>query len=594
MSIKDYERRKLKLKRLHSKTMDIVNSNIINSANVNVFERLIRPTSQLELMYRLSDYDRDGSPSQCYTKFKYNFNHGMNYNLVILCKTTEGNVFGLYTPKCSGYVERNDELKPFIFSVDEDIIIGNRFESSGNYVVGDFDEEQTGLLIDIEGYQWDLFADGHAYGRIITTIDNARKYHNIGYTMFTSYIAKDDNQLQFFLNYAEMEIYQIIDDIGYIEPNIIAEDNIDILKQLTFPIDQLELIQAFKSDEYYLNGKYNIGELHNIVVIVKSMSGKVFGICRKGYDISFYSVDLNEKYELFSSPKLTIGIKSIELKSGELCLKLALNKEKPSFGLYHNRSYIGFNDKNNLRNINIEEIIGDVKHDSTEFWHNNNYTHTYEFRWLEVDVYAIPPLRPTLITFDNANIIENLTIPFNKLRLAAVFTNDDYYITPGIKLKRNPNVLILIKTTTNFTFAIYKRNDKEAYFCSIDLNERYPLVNCMIFISLSYQTIKIKSDELYIDIVEDPVGCIQLKINNLFDDHELSEVIGRRSRRGIDRAYTLEDYDDSDEDSEEASAVYNNDIYGMSASTYYGLFHPTRFNYTGFDWMEFDIYEIKE
>lgn len=370
---------KMKSKR---QSLNTVNSNILNSANVNTFERLVNPVNRLTLMYRLSDYNRNGYPSECYTQFRRNYVRGMSYNLVILCKSQEGKVFGLYIPRCNYYTKEDDKLKPYIFSLDMNRTIGNTIESSNSYVFDDRGENYTGLIIDIEGYQLDLFNNGYPSGFMSTTIENVQRYNRVIYDMCTSYICQEDNELHFMINYQEMEVYQITDDIDYVDDReIIITDNRNIFENLAFPLEKLRLVQTLKYDGYYLNGKINIGQLYNTVIIVKTISGKTFGVYKKGNEVYFYSVDLNEKYSL-TSANIIIGIKTIVIKSNELCLKLSTDNNCIS--------YIGFNNKDSFYDINIIEVVGEIKQNINALWHiGNNYNNAYEFKWLEIDVYEI-------------------------------------------------------------------------------------------------------------------------------------------------------------------------------------------------------------
>ena len=367
-----------------------VNSNIINSANVNIFERLVKPTSQLVLKYRLSDYDRGNSLlsnmlSQCYTQFEYHFENGMRSNLVILVKTEEGKVFGLYTPSCNHTFRRNDKRKPYIFSIDENIRIGNRPDSTNDSIYSDFGPLCDGLNIYIEGYRWDLFSDGHDYGEIETTIENIHRHHDIAHNIFSSTIDQNGNTVRFRIYYQEIEVYQTTENVEtrYIKPEILHFENMNIFENLVLPFSKLKLIQSFKDGNYYLDNKVNMTQLSNFVITIKTRSGNVFGVYKLNNNAYFYSVDLNEKCPL-TNTRTPIDDNRIVFKSNELCFALIFDVDG------HNNGYIRFDDVGLFLDFEPTQLIGDIEYDAFNYLDvYDEDQNAYEFRWLEVGVYEI-------------------------------------------------------------------------------------------------------------------------------------------------------------------------------------------------------------
>lgn len=367
-----------------------VNSNIINSANVNTFERLVKPTSQLVLKYRLSDYNRGNSLlsnmlSQCYTQFEYNFENGMRSNLVILVKTEEGKVFGLYTPSCNHTFRRNDKRKPYLFSIDRNILIGNKPDSTDDGVYSDFEPLCSGLTIYVEGYRWDLFKDGSIYGEIETTIENIHRHHNIAYNIFSSTIDQNGNTVRFRIYYQEIEVYQTIekDVMRSIKPETLNFENINIFEDLVLPFNKLKLIQSFKEGNYYLDNKVNMTQLSNFVIIIKTKSGNIFGVYKLNDNAYFYSVDLNEKCPL-TNIRTPIDDNRILVKSNELCFALVFDVDSD------NNGYIRFDDVGLFIDFEPTQLIGDMEYDMFNYLDvYDEDQNAYTFRWLEVGVYEI-------------------------------------------------------------------------------------------------------------------------------------------------------------------------------------------------------------
>lgn len=367
-----------------------VNSNIINSANVNLFEHFVKPTSELVLRYKLSDYDRGNSLlsnmlSESYTQFEYHFENGMRSNLVILVKTEEGKVFGLYTPSCNHTFRRNDKRKPYIFSIDENITIGNKPDSTNDSIYSDFGPLCNGLNIHIEGYLWKLFSDGHDYGEIETTIENVHRQHDIAYNVFSSNTHQNGNTIRFRIYYQEIEVYQTTEkyETRYIKPEILNFENMNIFESLVLPFNKLKSIQSFKDGNYYLDNKVNMNQLSNFVIMIKTMTGKVFGVYKLDGYAYFYSVDLNEKCPL-TIVRTSIDDNRIMFKSKELYFALVFDVDSD------NNGYIRFDDVGLFIEFEPTQLIGDIECDVFNYLDvYDEDQNAYEFRWIEVSVYEI-------------------------------------------------------------------------------------------------------------------------------------------------------------------------------------------------------------
>lgn len=398
--------------------MNIVNSEILNNDNINLFEHYAKQSiSNLRLEYRLSDYnkgyDYSISDNEAYERFKLCCSYGVDHDLVILCKTVEGKIFGLYLPKVNYYVRITDKRKPYIFSIDVKETIGNGPNCyPKNRVWFEFESHlKRGIFAKINGYKFYLFEDGNAVGQVSSTIENIQKRHNIAYDIFGSVVNQDDNRITFQLNYIEIEVYQLKHNINPINSSIVTNSNRRILNNL-IPLCEMKLLQSRTKNEYYVNYNLTSGYMYNIniLVMVKTTDNKVFGVFKSDNEAYFYSVDLNCRYSL-TGVKILVDTYSgnVIIDSNDIYLELAGGKDGRTG--YVSTS-IEFNDEDLIEHNTRDEIFGQLNYiwyDSfinpiDDGVHRNDryflqllypqrsiegYMYMNSFKWLQVDVYRI-------------------------------------------------------------------------------------------------------------------------------------------------------------------------------------------------------------
>lgn len=389
--------------------MNILDSEILNNDNINIFERLVRPISDFRLEYRLSDYNKNYNPNigsnEAYKQFMLCCSSGVDHDFVVLCKTMDNKIFGLYVPRINYNIRRSDKLKPYIFSVDMNETIGNSPNCHlNNHIYFSFDKDlgDCGIITQLDDYEFWLFFMGNITGQVNTTIENIQNNNNIAYDIFGGTVNQDGNNVSFQLDYMEIEVYQLKHNINPIKTSIVTDDNKDIVDYL-IPDYQLQLLQSRTRNEYYVNYNLTSGYMYNIniLVMVKTVDNKVFGIYKSDNEAYFYSVDLNCRYTLTGIKTFVdTHTSNVIIKTNELYFELSGgedgrigcivsnifddNIQNEIFGqLIYNR-YNGY----------IEPTDDGIHMYNWYFLYSlrpNNMRLDYvnEFKWSQVDVYRI-------------------------------------------------------------------------------------------------------------------------------------------------------------------------------------------------------------
>ena len=113
-------------------------SNILTKDNINIFEDLVTPLDNIELVYQMSCY-----PSKAEV-FLHPFTCDYN-TIIILCKTVEDKTFGFYTSKRLTTTYSNAKDKScYLFSIDlnekyndsNDVFVVSRCKNKDNIHIG--------------------------------------------------------------------------------------------------------------------------------------------------------------------------------------------------------------------------------------------------------------------------------------------------------------------------------------------------------------------------------------------------------------------------------------------------------------------------
>ena len=389
--------------------MNILDSEILNNDNINIFERLVRPISDFRLEYRLSNYNRNHNPNigsnEAYEMFRLCCSSGVDHDFVILCKTMDNKTFGLYVPRMNYNVRHSDKLKPYIFSIDMNETIGNSpncYPNNHIYFSFNSDLGDCGIIAQLDDYGFYLFNLENIAGQINTTIENIQKHNDVAYDMFGGVVDQDGDNVSIQLDYMEIEVYQLKHNINPIKTSIVTNSNEHIVDYL-IPSCQLQLLQSRTRNEYYVNYNLTSGYMYNIniLVMVKTVDDKVFGIYKSDNEAYFYSVDLNHRYSLTGIRTFVdTYTNNVIVKSNELYLELSGGKDGRTgcivfnifdettqneiFGQVEYNKYSGYieptNDGIHMYNWYFLKSLKP---------NNMSLKYVNEFKWSQVDVYRI-------------------------------------------------------------------------------------------------------------------------------------------------------------------------------------------------------------